>query len=110
MDDKRAEFLHASLHLDYDVLNAHRWYPLLEMNYFYYTKNGRNTTLTDFDGVDLANFGSSNVGNRSFLTIAPGLRYKFNENIQVGGAVEFPLTSQKELEDFRVTLDVIFRY
>jgi hypothetical protein len=110
VDNKRSEFLHTSLHLDYDVLNAHRWYPLLEMNYFYYTKSGRNTTLNGFDGADLVNFGSSNVGNRSFLTLAPGLRYKFNENIIVGGAVEFPVTSQKELEDFRFTFDVIFRY
>ena len=110
VDNKRSEFLHTSLHLDYDVLNAHRWYPLLEMNYFYYTKSGRNTTLNGFDGADLVNFGSSNVGSRSFLTLAPGLRYKFNENIIVGGAVEFPVTSQKELEDFRFTFDVIFRY
>ncbi len=110
VDDKRSEFLHTSLHLDYDVLNAHRWYPLLEMNYFYYTKSGRNTTLNGFDGADLVNFGSSSLGQRGFLTLAPGLRYKFNENIQVGGAVEFPVTTQKELEDFRVTLDVIFRY
>jgi hypothetical protein len=110
VDSKRSEFLHTSLHLDYDVLNAHRWYPLLEMNYFYYTKSGKNTTLNGFDGADLVNFGSTNVGARNFLTIAPGLRYKFNENIIAGGAVEFPLTGQKELQDFRVTLDVIFRY
>jgi hypothetical protein len=110
VDNKRAEFLHTSLHLDYDVLNAHRWYPLLEMNYFYYTKSGRNTTLNGFDGADLVNFGSSNLGNRNFLTIAPGLRYKLNENVIFGGAVEFPVTTQKELQDFRFTFDVIFRY
>ncbi len=110
VDDRRSEFFHTSLHLDYDVLNAHRWYPLLEMNYFYYTKSGRNTTLDGFEGVDLANFGSTNVGGRNFLTLAPGLRYKFNEHVIAGGAVEFPLTGQKELQDFRVTLDVIFRY
>jgi Putative MetA-pathway of phenol degradation len=110
VDSKRSEFVHSSLHLDYDVLNAHRWYPLLEMNYFHYTKSGRNTTLNGFDGVDLVNFGSSNVGKRDFVSLAPGLRYKFNENVIVGGAVEFPLTTQKELQDFRFTLDVIFRY
>jgi hypothetical protein len=110
VDNKRSEFLHSSLHLDYDVVNAHRWYPLLEMNYFYYTKSGRNTTLNGFDGADLVNFGSSDVGKRNFLTLAPGLRYKFNENIIVGGAVEFPISTQKELQDYRFTFDVIFRY
>jgi len=110
VDSKRSEFVHSSLHLDYDVLNAHRWYPLLELNYFHYTKSGRNTTLNGFDGADLVNFGSTNVGKRGFLTIAPGFRYKFNENIQVGTAVEFPVTTQKELQDYRFTFDVIFRY
>jgi hypothetical protein len=110
VDNRRSEFLHSSLHVDYDVVNAHRWYPLLEMNYFYYTKSGRNTTLNGFDGADLVNFGSSDVGKRGFLTIAPGLCYKFNENVIVGGAVEFPVTTQKELQDYRFTFDVIFRY
>jgi hypothetical protein len=82
----------------------------VELNYFHYTKSGKNTTLNGFEGVDLVNFGSTNIGKRDFATIGPGLRYKFNEWITAGAAVEFPVTTQKELQDFRVTLDLIFRY
>ena len=109
VDNKRSEFFHSSLHLDYDVLSAHRFFPLLELNWFHYTKAGTNTNL-GFEGADLVNFGSSTLGSRDLVTIAPGMRYKFNEWAQVGAAVEFPLTKQKELQEFRFTLDLIFRY
>ena len=79
------------------------------MNYFHYTRKGDNIDL-DFEGADLVNFGSSTVGKRDLLTIAPGFRYKFNENVQVGAAVEFPLTAEKCLEEARLTVDLIFRY
>jgi hypothetical protein len=109
VDDRRAEFLHMSGHLDYDILRNHHWYPLLEMNYFYYTRRGDNTDL-NFEGGDLVNFGSRSLTGRSLLTIAPGLRYRFNEWASIGTALEFPLTGDKGLESFRWTLDVIFRY
>ena len=32
------------------------------------------------------------------------------ECVQFGGAFEFPLISAHDLNDFRITLDVIFRY
>ena len=68
-----------------------------------------NTSLT-FEGADLVNFGSHNLRNRDLVTIAPGFRYKFSEWAQVGTTVEFPLTKEKGLEDFRFTVDLIFRY
>jgi len=109
VDNQRTQFLHASTHLDYDVANLHRFYPLLELNWFYYTKGGRFTNF-GFEGADLANFGSSPIGNRSYVTLAAGMRYKFSEAIQLGGAVEWPLTKEKGINDFRVTLDMIFRF
>jgi hypothetical protein len=111
-DDKRTEYLHGSLHLDYDVGNLHRIYPLAELNWFHTTKFGR---ATDFggEGADLVNFGSRTVaGGRDLVTLALGARYKFRglDNYQVGGAFEFPLTNRKDLADFRFTLDFIIRY
>jgi hypothetical protein len=39
------------------------------------------------------------------------MRYKFSENIQLGGYVQFPLTSKsKTTEDYRLGFDMIFRY
>jgi hypothetical protein len=110
VDDKRAEFLHASLHLDYNIANANKFYPLIEMNWLHYTKGGRLTDL-GFEGGDLVNFGSHSVGNRDDLSLALGARYKFNEHVQLGGTIAWPLLShQATINDFRLTFDVIFRY
>ncbi len=109
-DNQRSEFFHASLHLDYDVANLHRFYPLLEMNGFYYTTHGKNTDL-GFEGADLVNFGADTGGHPDLVTIAPGFRYKFNgECSSVGAAVEFPLSHDKVFQDTRFTLDFILRY
>jgi hypothetical protein len=108
VDTQRAQFLHTSAHLDYDVANLHHIYPLIELNWFYYTQGGRRSDF-GFEGADLVNFGS-NVTNRSYLTLALGMRYKFSENCQLGGVIEWPLMKEKGINDFRVTLDAIFRF
>lgn len=105
----RSDYLFLSAHLDYDVLGAHKFYPLLEMNYFNYTEAGNSRNL-GFEGRDLFNFGSEGVSGRNYLTIAPGFRYKFCEAIQTGVGVEFPLVGTRDLLDYRVTFDMIFRY
>jgi hypothetical protein len=111
VDKSRSDYYYLSAHLDFDVANLHRFWPLIEMNWYHYTTAGNGPPL-GFEGTDLVNFGSSDPGNRDFLTIGPGIRYKFAfcENLQTGLAVEFPLTSQKELTSYRVTFDIIFRY
>jgi hypothetical protein len=107
VDNQRSEYYYLSLHADYQIIHA--IYPFLELNYFHYFSGGRGPAL-GFEGTDLFNFGSSNVGSRDFVTLAPGVRYKFSECIQAGFAVEFPLTRQKELTDYRLLFDVIFRF
>jgi hypothetical protein len=109
IDKKRSENLFASLHLDYDIANLHRFYPLVEVNWFDYTRNGTSENLS-FEGRDLFNFGSQHVSGHSEVSIALGGRVKLNECIQFGTAVEFPVTSQHDLMSYRVTADIIFRY
>jgi hypothetical protein len=108
-DNQRTDFLFNSFHIDYDVANIHKIYPLLELNYFYDTSSGKATSV-GFEGRDLFNFGSTGVSGQSTLSIATGVRYKFNECIQTGFAAEFPLTGQKQLLDYRLTFDLIFRF
>jgi hypothetical protein len=109
VDSQRSEFVHSSVHLDYDVANLHHFYPLVELNWFYYTKEGRRTNF-GFEGADLVNFGSNGLVNRNYVSLAVGMRYKFSEAIQLGGAIEWPLSKEKGINDFRVTLDAIFRF
>jgi hypothetical protein len=108
-DDKRSDFIYTSLHLDYDVANLHKIYPLLELNYFHYTNSG-NVRSLGFEGRDLFNFGSTGVSGHDNLSMAVGARYKFNENLQTGLAAEFPINGRHDLLDYRLTFDVIFRF
>jgi hypothetical protein len=85
-----------SFHVDYDVAGWHKFYPLIELNYFDY-----------FRHAAAANLG---LEGRNQLSMAVGARYKFTENIQAGGAFEFPLISPHHFMDYRLTLDMIFRY
>lgn len=108
----RSESFYASFHLDYDVGNLHRFYPLVEMNYRHYTRNGSAQNL-NFEGNDIANFGSTNVAGSNELTLALGGRVRITDNIQFGIAGEFNVLSNsggRHLDQFRLTTDFIFRY
>ncbi len=109
VDSSRSDYFFTSLHLDYDVANLHKIYPLLELNWQYYTKNGKEQDQ-DFEGGDLINFGATDVTGHNNVTLAVGVRYKFNESFQAGGALEFPVSGESSgVEDFRLTLDFIVR-
>jgi hypothetical protein len=108
-DGERSNYFFNSIHLDFDVGNLHRVYPLLELNWFYYTQSGSARDF-GFEGRDLFNFGSTRVSGQNNLTIAAGARYKFSECFQTGIALEFPLAGSRELLNFRLGIDFIFRY
>jgi hypothetical protein len=109
-DNERSEFFYSSFHLDFDVANLNKIYPLVEMNWMYYTTGGTSTLPVGFEGKDLINFGTIGVSGHDDLTIAFGVRYKFSECVQLGFAAEFPLTGQHDLLEFRLLFDMIFRY
>lgn len=108
---QRSQFYYMNLHWDYNIANTNMFYPFVEMSWFHYTRGGNaNIPGFGFEGLDLVNFGSKNVGGRDFLGISPGLRFKLNEHIQAGAAISWPLLRQKEITDYRLTFDIIFRY
>jgi hypothetical protein len=109
VDNERSSFAFAGLHLDYDVANMHKIYPLVEMNWAGYFSSGNQQPI-NFEGRDLINFGANNVSGFNNLTIATGARYKICEWAQVGAAMEWPIINPKGLQDFRLTVDMIFRY
>jgi len=110
VDSTRTDYFFSSLHVDYDVANLHKIYPLLELNWLYYTANG-TAHAQGFEGGDLINFGATDVSGHNNVILAAGVRYKFNESFQAGGALEFPVSGvSRGVEDFRLTLDFIVRY
>ncbi len=109
-DNTRNEAFYSSFHLDYEI--GKRFYPLVELNWRYYTRNGGNQAL-NFDGNDLGNFGSQDVSSLNELTLAVGGRVKLNNWIHWGLAAEFNVLSNsggRHLDQFRLTTDFIFRY
>jgi len=108
-NDQRSDYIYNTLHLSLDVGDQDKIFPLIELNWFRYTTNGSARPFFGFEGRDLGNVGAQ-VSGRDLLTVAAGARYKFSERFQCGAAAEFPLTEQKDLFDFRLTLDFIWRY
>lgn len=109
VDRERTDRFFSCFHLDYDVGNWHKIYPLVELNYTIYPFNGGERNLT-FEGRDLINFGSEHVAGHNDLSIAVGARFKVVEAVQLGAAIEFPLLNRKDLMQYRLTFDLIFRY
>lgn len=105
----RSQNFFTSLHLDYDVANMHKIYPLIELNWMQHTVNG-NRLPFNFEGGDLGNFGSARVSGTGVVDLAFGARYKFSECVQLGSTLQFPLTGNKDLLDWRWTIDMIFRF
>jgi len=109
LNNERSEFFFLNLHLDCNIANMNSWFPFVEVNWIQYTKSGNRGNF-GFEGADLINFGSTTRQGSTYFTVGPGLRYRFNDNIFLGAAVEIPLTREKGLADYRLTVDAIFRY
>lgn len=107
--NSRTDFFFNTLHLDLDMGDNHRFYPLLEVNWFHNSTAGTARPYLYFEGRDFANVGASAAG-RDLLTIAPGFRYKLTESLIFGTAVEFPLVGARDLFQYRIGLDLIWRY
>lgn len=105
----RSDYLSLSGHLDWDVLNKNRFFPLFEMNYYLMTTDGTTRPNVGSEGRDLFNLGSSAKGN-GLLTGAFGARFKITEGAQVGTAFEFPFAGPRDFFDYRWTVDFILRY
>jgi hypothetical protein len=105
----RSDFFYTSLHLDFDIANGHRFYPVAELNWFSYTTDGRARNITT-EGRDLANVGAAAKGN-NLVTWALGMRWRsLNGRWELGGGYEGYMFGQRGLFDGRVMFDVIWRF
>jgi hypothetical protein len=109
VNNERSDYLDTNLHLDYDVYNMHRIYPLVELSWRYYTQAGKTNNF-GFEGGDLYNFGSEGVSGRNNVDLAFGARFKCSECWQLGSSFSFPIVGTKDMNNFRWTFDMIFRY
>jgi len=109
-DKVRTDFVYSSFHVDYDIGDSHTFYPLVELNWTYYTFNGNGPNI-NFEGSNLTNFGAQQISGRSDLNLAVGGRYRLNDHVQFGLAGEVNvLGGGRHMDLFRITADMIFRY
>jgi hypothetical protein len=108
-NNQRSDYFYVSGNLNFDWANRHRFYPLVEMNWFTYTTNGRGRPGVGFEARDFANLGGQASGS-NLLTAAFGARYKINERAQIGGAYEIPFLGNRDLFRHRFTFDFIIRF
>jgi hypothetical protein len=108
VNNERSDYFYLSGHLDWNAFNNNRFFPFVEANWFVYTTNGHELPI-GIEGQDLINFGGHAQGE-GLLTAAIGARYKFSECYQLGAAFEAPIAGPRGIDNYRFTLDFIFRY
>lgn len=107
-NSERSDYFWLSGHVDFDIGNAHRFYPLFEVNWFQYTTDGTSRPITG-EGRDLINFGGQAKGS-NLLTGTIGGRIKLRRNTEFGAGYEFPLMGNQDFLKGRITVDFIWRY
>jgi len=109
LSDQDSTLYDTNLHLDYrlplDLPFA--IYPLMEVNWLHIIKGGDRYPF-DQEGSELVNLGSSDSAG-DIATMALGTRVRLCEWLDIGATGEFPLTSRKDIFDWRVTWDLSIR-
>lgn len=113
--DRNSSLIHASAHVDYEILPG--LFPLAEVNLLSVVDDG-NRTPVSFEGLDIVNFGSGPVGPGptgagagTIITMNVGGRYKIMDHILVGAGYEFPIsTTDVDLFGWRMTSDLVIYY
>ena len=108
IDSEDSSFYDLDLHASYKIGN---FYPLVEFGLVHVLAEGERLPIPD-EGEDFFNLGASASGGETLTTIAIGARYRLTDNIDIGGAWQFPLETGPgtRIMNNRVTADLIYRF
>lgn len=110
-DDQTAQ-MHYSLQLDYRTCNY--FIPFVVMNGYTMLSDGNDQLLgvvpLNTEMYDLINYGSTEVSGRTQITAGAGFRSELTQDVSVGFAYEWGVTSPKGIFDKRMTVDLIWRF
>lgn len=101
--DEETSSLHYSLQLDYQTCKY--FTPFVVANGFTTLSEGDGPAFGGIEGADLINFGASDNGGRTQITVGVGFRSQVWKHLDLGFAYESGLTSPKGLFDDRFTFD-----
>lgn len=104
--ERNVSWFNYALHIDYEI--APDVFPLVEFNGFVpMIEDARQNSFT-FEGLDLVSVGGSDPEN--VLTFAVGSRFRLTNNILAGLVYELPITNDKDIMDWRITVDMVIYY
>jgi len=110
-DDQTAQ-AHYSLQLDYRTCDY--FIPFVVMNGYTILSEGNDRLLgavpLTTEMYDLINFGSTDAGGRTQITVGGGFRSELTKCLSLGVAYEAGVTSPKGIFDERFTMDLIWRF
>jgi len=104
--DYNSSFFHWHGHIDYELFN--NLFPLIEVNGLKAYDPGNRTGISNFEGNDAANFGSTS--STHVVSGTAGFRYRFNNHVILGVGYETALTEQKDLLEYRTNLDLTIHF
>ncbi len=99
--------LHYSAQVDYTTCRY--FIPFASLNAFTVLSEG-NALPLEVEGFDLFNFGSSDAEGFTQAVAGVGFRSRLLDDLDVGFAYEFPISSPEGLFGDRFTVDVIWRF
>lgn len=102
-----SSFLYNSLHIDRQI----GWfYPLAELNWFWYTSGGNRLPTAFGEGDGLINFGTRGQAGAHLVTAAFGAKAILSRNFTLGAAFEVPLSNRRDVLNQRLLVELIARY
>lgn len=103
-----SSFLYNSFHIDKQLFGW--FYPLAELNWFWYTSGGRRLPPAFGEGDGLLNLGTRGQSGAHLVTAAFGAKAVLTKNYTLGVVFEVPLTNRNDIINQRLTVELIGRY
>jgi hypothetical protein len=103
-----SSFFWNSFHVDRQLFGW--FYPLAEVNWFWYTAGGNLQPTAPGEGDGLLNFGTRGQSGAQLVTGALGAKAVLSKNYTLGFAYEIPLTQRHDILNQRLTVELIARY
>jgi len=84
-------------------------YVFSEWNWYHWLADAGTFPLP-FGGLDVINLGATGVAHQDVVTTALGVKYKPQDNVEIGLCYEIPVTQKKDILQDRIGFDLIVRY
>ncbi|MFO0910556.1 MAG: hypothetical protein U0794_19790 [Isosphaeraceae bacterium] len=109
VQNQQAGYFYTHLHVD---KRFGSFVPFFEANWFYYNQSAKFLPASvNMEGAGFINLGTAGFTGNNIVTLAPGFKYDFGQNIEFGCCYQFPVSDPlKSLYGNQVIAELIVRY